>query len=108
MGHCCTPVPGPFLGVRLTRRLVRLLRLVKLGRILRASRILARWQDALGLQYAHMTIMRFMGIIFFSTHWIACLWRPVRHRPATAPPPPAGKGRGVHWGTNNNTSNNTD
>jgi hypothetical protein len=58
----------------LTLRLLRMLRIMKLARIVRASRILARWQDHIGLSYAHSSLVRFLMMTLVLAHWLACLW----------------------------------
>ena len=55
-------------------RTIRLIRLIKLLRILRASRILARWQNFIGLSYAQVTMVKFISIITFMAHILACAW----------------------------------
>ena len=61
-------------GNALRLRLLRMLRIMKLARIVRASRILSRWQDHIGLSYAHSSLLRFMMMTLVLAHWLACLW----------------------------------
>ena len=46
-------------------------RLIKLVRMLRASRILKKWETTLGIRYAHMALVKFVVVIALSTHWLA-------------------------------------
>lgn len=55
-------------------RLLRLLRLIKLLRLIRISRILARWQANIGLSHAMTTLLEFLLLVLFASHWLACLW----------------------------------
>lgn len=55
-------------------RLVRLLRLLKLFRVLRASRIYKRWESRIELAYAAQALLKFVLLILFACHWMACLW----------------------------------
>ena len=49
-------------------------RILKLMRILRASRIISRWQDHVGLSYALMSLLKFTFLMMIVAHWLACLW----------------------------------
>ena len=50
------------------------MRLVKLLRILRASRIVGRWKDYIGLSFAQVTMIEFVTMTIFLVHMMACLW----------------------------------
>tara|TARA_B110001452_G_C15232388_1_gene426830 strand:+ start:798 stop:2603 length:1806 start_codon:yes stop_codon:yes gene_type:complete len=49
-------------------------RLIKLLRILRASRIISRWKDYVGLSFAQVTMIEFVTMTVFLVHMMACLW----------------------------------
>lgn len=51
--------------------MVRLLRLIKLFRILRASRIFARWEGAISISYAHRELIKWIAIVMLLIHWLA-------------------------------------
>jgi hypothetical protein len=53
-------------------RMLRLLRLIKLFRILRASRIFARWEGAITINYSDRELIRWMVIVLILLHWLAC------------------------------------
>ena len=55
-------------------RAMRVMRVIKLARILRASRIFNRWQDHIGLSYAHFSLIRFLILVLVLAHWLACIW----------------------------------
>ena len=50
------------------------MRLIKLLRILRASRIISRWKDYVGLSFAQVTMIEFVTMTIFLVHMMACLW----------------------------------
>ena len=53
---------------------LRCLRIVKLARIIRGSRIIRRWQDSIGMSYAHLSLLRFLVGTLVLAHWMACIW----------------------------------
>ena len=53
---------------------LRCLRVVKLARIIRGSRIIRRWQDSVGMSYAHLSLLRFLVGTLVLAHWMACVW----------------------------------
>eukprot|EP00808_Paulinella_micropora_P017897 g65566.t1 len=58
-------------------KLARGLRVLKLFRMFRASkllRILEPWQNRLRLRFSHLALVKFLAMVFFSMHWMACLW----------------------------------
>lgn len=55
-------------------RALRVFRVVKLARILRASRIIKRWQDYIGLSFAMISLVRFLILVLVLAHWLACAW----------------------------------
>lgn len=55
-------------------RMLKMLRLLKLGRILRASRILKRWEAYIGMSHASLELIKFLIISLIIAHWLACLW----------------------------------
>ena len=50
-----------------------MLRLFKLFRILRASRIFARWEAQITIPYADRELIRWMTLVFTLLHWLACV-----------------------------------
>ena len=54
-------------------RVLRVLRLIKLVRLVRASRLFARWQSAITLNYASQTVIKCAFMLFVSSHWFACI-----------------------------------
>ena len=63
---------------------VRVLRIAKLARILRASRILKRWEDYISASYAVIALIKFFVIVCMLAHWLACLWGVIGQRKAPA------------------------
>lgn len=55
-------------------RTIRLFRLLKILRVLRASRMLKRWENRISMPFAHQALARFLVIIIFISHWMACVW----------------------------------
>lgn len=55
-------------------RVLRMIRLVRLFRMLRLSRILVRWHCKIGVQYAHLSLIRFCFVTCLATHWLCCVW----------------------------------
>ena len=47
---------------------------IKLIRIVRISRIFARWQASIGLSFAVTTLVEFLLLTLIMAHWLACLW----------------------------------
>ena len=58
-----------------TLRLLRTLRILKFARMFRAGRMLRRWEKRVTLKYAEQALIKFMFIVIFVSHWIACAWR---------------------------------
>ena len=54
--------------------MVRTLRLVKLLRIVKASRILRRWEDHLSISFAWISLIQFLVVTIIMSHWLACCW----------------------------------
>jgi hypothetical protein len=55
-------------------RLLRFFRLVKLFRMLRAARLITNWQDRFQISYSTVELIKILGIMILSSHWLACLW----------------------------------
>mmetsp|Transcript_42262 Transcript_42262/g.135277 ORF Transcript_42262/g.135277 Transcript_42262/m.135277 type:complete len:608 (-) Transcript_42262:209-2032(-) len=55
-------------------RVIRLMRLAKLLRIFRAGRMFQRWEATLTIDYAKVSLFKFVVIIMFLSHWMACAW----------------------------------
>jgi len=53
-------------------RFLRLLRLLKLLRILRGSRIFQRWETRVTLNYAVLSLQKYLAVCLFAAHWIGC------------------------------------
>jgi len=53
-------------------RIVRLFRLAKLLRLLRSGRMFQRWESTVAVNYAKMSLFKFMGITLAFAHWLAC------------------------------------
>ena len=53
-------------------RFLRLLRLLKLLRILRGSRIFQRWETRITLNYAVLSLQKYLAVCLFAAHWIGC------------------------------------
>ena len=47
----------------------------QLARIMRAGRMLKRWEAAITVKYSTIALCQFLFMAFFSAHWIACTWR---------------------------------
>lgn len=58
-------------------RILRLLRLFKLVKLLRSAEMITKLQSRLGFKYSMMSLCKYMMIILFVSHWIACLWHVV-------------------------------
>jgi len=58
-------------------RILRLLRLFKLVKILRSAAILSKWQSRVGIKYSVMSLAKYMIMILFVAHWMACFWHVV-------------------------------
>jgi hypothetical protein len=56
-------------------RVVRALKLVKLIRLNRASKLLARWQARVSIDYGTLVVSKCLIKILFACHWFACLFR---------------------------------
>ena len=56
-------------------RMARLARLAKVLKVLRSSRIVARYDDRVGLSFVKLRIAKYMLLILISTHWVACFLR---------------------------------
>ena len=44
-------------------------------RVLRASRIIARYDDEIGISFVHLKIITYSCLLVVSVHWCACLYR---------------------------------
>ena len=53
---------------------LRILRLFKLVRLLRSSRIAARWETRVAVDYAMVEIFKCILKVIFCSHWMACAW----------------------------------
>ena len=53
-------------------RFLRLLRLLKLLRILRGARIFKRWETRVTLNYAVLSLQKYLAVCLFTAHWIGC------------------------------------
>ena len=53
-------------------RFLRLLRLLKLLRVLRGSRIFQRWETRVTLNYAVLSLQKYVAACLFTAHWIGC------------------------------------
>lgn len=69
-----TESEGDGLGDASFLRLVRVFRVAKLARLLRASRIYARWIDHVGISFAVASLVKFLVMTCVLAHWLACLW----------------------------------
>ena len=59
-------------------RIVRIVRLAKLLRILRSSRIFARFENSMTINYGALKLVKFVVGTLFIAHWMACLWHLVK------------------------------
>ena len=55
-------------------RLVRMLRLMKLMRVAKASRIYGKLEEHIALRHAYLSLVKFITLLLFTAHWLACLW----------------------------------
>jgi hypothetical protein len=55
-------------------RVVRVLRLLKLLRIARTSRLVARWETKVRLNYGALSLVRMLIVLMLCVHWGACAW----------------------------------
>ena len=55
-------------------RTIRVVRLLKLARIIRASRLLSRWEDHMYISNAYLSLIQFILMTILMSHWLACLW----------------------------------
>ena len=55
-------------------RLVRMLRLMKLMRVAKASRIYKRLEEHIAIASAYVSLIKFLMLLLFSAHWLACFW----------------------------------
>ena len=55
-------------------RLLRMLRLLKLVRMVRGMRIIARWQDHVGLSFAFLALLKFAVMTVVLAHWLCLLY----------------------------------
>ena len=53
---------------------MRMFRILKLVRIVRASRIIGRWQDHVAISFALLSLIKFSFLTIILAHWLACLW----------------------------------
>ena len=42
--------------------------------MLRISRLFARWESALEINYRHLSLAKFAGIFLLTSHWMACMF----------------------------------
>jgi len=49
-------------------------RLVRLLRLARLKRLLERWHTSFGFSYANLSLAKFLVLVLFCCHWMACLW----------------------------------
>jgi len=56
-------------------RFIRLMRLMKLLRITKISRFYERLESSTSISYYWTSVVKFAGLIFIVSHWIACTWR---------------------------------
>lgn len=59
-------------------RVVRIFRLAKLLRILRSSRIFARFENSMTINYGALKLFKFIVGTLFIAHWMACLWHLIK------------------------------
>lgn len=59
-------------------RVVRIARLAKLLRILRSSRIFARFENSMTINYGALKLFKFIVGTLFIAHWMACLWHLIK------------------------------
>ena len=43
-------------------------------RMLRISRLFARWESAMEIDYRRLSLCKFAGAFLLTSHWMACLW----------------------------------
>jgi len=55
-------------------RIVRALRIAKLVRVFKASKIMKRWSQRVGLSSTHRYLGMFAILILAAIHWFACVW----------------------------------
>jgi hypothetical protein len=53
-------------------RFIRMLRLMKLLRVLRGMRIFARWEARLALNYAVLSLQKYLLTLLMAAHWLGC------------------------------------
>ena len=54
---------------------MRLSRLAKILRVVRASRIVTRYDDEVGISFIHFRIAKYSALLVVSVHWFACAYR---------------------------------
>jgi hypothetical protein len=59
-------------------RVIRIARLAKLLRILRSSRIFARFENSMTINYGALKLFKFIVGTLFIAHWMACLWHLIK------------------------------
>eukprot|EP00931_Biecheleriopsis_adriatica_P077277 TRINITY_DN5086_c0_g1_i8.p1 TRINITY_DN5086_c0_g1~~TRINITY_DN5086_c0_g1_i8.p1 ORF type:complete len:846 (+),score=137.95 TRINITY_DN5086_c0_g1_i8:183-2540(+) len=55
-------------------RLLRVLRLFKLSRILKASRLVKRWENRISMSFGTRHLCKFMVLMILACHWMSCIW----------------------------------
>ena len=68
---------GVPLGQLKLLRVIRLARLAKLLKVMKSSAIFKKWESRIGMQFSTMTMLKWLLIITFLCHWLACAWHTV-------------------------------
>jgi len=55
-------------------RIIRVARLIKLVRLVRSSRIMARLESRMAINYGHLALFKCGVGLIISGHWFACIW----------------------------------
>jgi len=55
-------------------KVIRLLRLLKLARMARAFRVFHHIELRMSITYGKLALLKFFGILFIISHWLACFW----------------------------------
>ena len=71
------PGGGGNVGQLKILRVVRLARLAKLLKVLKSSAIFKKWESRIGMQYSTQTMIKWLILITFLCHWLACAWHTV-------------------------------
>jgi len=55
-------------------RTIRAARLINMVRLLRANRIIKRWETSMEINYSYVSIGASIGLLILMGHWMSCIW----------------------------------